>query len=67
MNKVDVVSHFGNTVKTADALKISQAAVSKWGEIIPEKQALRLGNMNIGSLKYRHEVYLKGKSRTTAK
>jgi hypothetical protein len=41
----------------AAALGITQAAVSKWGEIIPEKQALKLDRITGGQLKYDASFY----------
>lgn len=41
----------------ATALGISQAAVSKWGVIMPEKQALKLDRITEGKLKYDPLLY----------
>lgn len=35
MYKADVIAFFGSQKATGDALGISQAAVSKWGDIVP--------------------------------
>lgn len=51
MKKVDVVAHFGNTVKVAEALGIAQAAVSQWGEDIPQRRAFELQHITEGALK----------------
>ena len=59
MYKSVVVAHFGNTVKLAAFLKINSSAVSQWGEIIPEKQALKLEKLTDGSLKYDPTLYKK--------
>jgi predicted transcriptional regulator len=40
MKKEDVISFFGSQAKTARALGISQAAVSKWGETITHKHLI---------------------------
>lgn len=39
------------------ALGISQAAVSKWGPLMPEKQALKLERITAGQLKYDPLLY----------
>jgi len=52
MKKTDVLAFFGSTTATALFLKISVAAVSKWGSIIPELQAMRLERLTSGALKY---------------
>lgn len=51
MNKSDVLSHFGGTVKTARALGISHAAVVKWGDVIPLGKACQIEIMTGGELK----------------
>jgi len=57
MRKTDVVNHFGFQTKIAKALLISDASVSEWGEIIPEKQAMRLERITEGELKYDPSLY----------
>ncbi|MCV5274069.1 Cro/CI family transcriptional regulator, partial [Escherichia coli] len=42
MYKKDVIDHFGTQRAVAKALGISDAAVSQWKEVIPEKDAYRL-------------------------
>ncbi len=59
MNKHAAVAYFGNTVKLADALSITQAAVSQWGTVIPEKQALKLERLTEGALEYDPTLYKK--------
>lgn len=39
MYKKDVIDHFGTQRAVAKALGISDAAVSQWKEVIPEKDA----------------------------
>ncbi len=39
MYKKDVIDHFGTQRAVAKALGISDAAVSQWKEVIPEKEA----------------------------
>lgn len=57
MKKLEVIRHFGTQVKLAKILGISQASISNWGEVIPEKQALRLEKVTRGELKYDPSVY----------
>ncbi|USH01106.1 Cro/Cl family transcriptional regulator [Grimontia kaedaensis] len=59
MLKQDVINHFGRQRLIADTLRISQAAVSRWGDIIPEKQALRLEYLTQGALVYDPTLYKK--------
>lgn len=58
------VEHFGNKTKIAQALGISpkSGAVTQWGEIVPEKQALRLEKLTGGELCCISELYQKGRS-----
>ena len=51
MKKIDAVSHFGNTVKLAEALGIAQAAVSQWGDDVPMRRAFELEQITGGALK----------------
>ena len=44
--------------KLSEALSISHSSVSQWGEIIPEKQALRLEKLTAGELKYDPLLYV---------
>lgn len=57
MRKTDALTHYGSTTKVAKALGISQAAVSKWGDIIPELQARRLAEITNGELKFDPALY----------
>lgn len=59
MFKRDVIHYFGRQRSVAETLKISQAAISKWGPIIPEKQALRLEYLTQGHLVYNPHLYRK--------
>lgn len=59
MHKSVVISHFDNVSETARAISVSQAAVSKWGAIIPEKQAFRIERITRGKLKYDASLYEK--------
>ena len=55
MYKKDVIDHFGT--QRAVALGISDAAVSQWKEVIPEKDAYRLEVVTAGALKYQESAY----------
>lgn len=57
MKKSVALKHFGGVVKLAEALTVSHSSVSQWGEIIPEKQALRLDWLTNGKLKYDPAFY----------
>ncbi|WP_434361032.1 Cro/CI family transcriptional regulator [Parasalinivibrio latis] len=57
MLKQDVIDHFGRQALVAETLNISQAAVSRWGDIIPEKQAFRLAYLTEGALVYDQVFY----------
>ncbi|MBC3250480.1 Cro/Cl family transcriptional regulator [Serratia fonticola] len=61
MLKKDVIAHFGSQRAVAKALGISDAAVSQWKEVIPEKDAYRLEVVTSGELKHQE-----GKYRTAA-
>lgn len=51
MKKADVVAHFGNQTKVANALGISHVAVSKWGDDIPLLRAYQIERITNGALK----------------
>jgi len=57
MRKKQVIDHFGTQRAVARALGISDAAVSQWKEIIPEKDAYRLEIVTAGALKYQEKSY----------
>lgn len=59
MYKKDVIDHFGTQRAVAKALGISDAAVSQWKEVIPEKDAYRLEVVTAGALKYQESAYRK--------
>ncbi|ELY4139156.1 Cro/Cl family transcriptional regulator, partial [Cronobacter sakazakii] len=52
-----VISHFGSKAAIARALGISQVAVTRWGETVPEKRAARLDHITNGVLKYDPDFY----------
>ncbi|WP_413498913.1 Cro/CI family transcriptional regulator [Buttiauxella gaviniae] len=57
MFKKEVIDHFGTQRAIAKALGISDAAVSQWKEVIPEKDAYRLQVVTAGALKYQEAAY----------
>jgi hypothetical protein len=62
MKKTDVLHFFNNSVnEVANAFGISHSAVSQWGELIPEKQALKASLFTNGKLVYDESCYRKPK------
>jgi predicted transcriptional regulator len=59
MEKSSVIQHFGSQQKVADALGITQSAVSAWPEQIPLKSALRLEEVTEGKFTVDLALYLK--------
>ncbi|MFF6013199.1 Cro/CI family transcriptional regulator [Rahnella sp. R3(2024)] len=59
MFKSDVLKHFGGTSKAASALDISHSAVCQWGNVIPEKQAMKVERITKGKIKYVPSMYEK--------
>jgi len=57
MKKSDVINYFDTATDTGKALGISQVAVSKWGDIIPEKQAFKLAKLTKNKLIYNAMYY----------
>jgi hypothetical protein len=58
VKKIDVIAYFGTGVEVAKILDITPAAVSKWGSIIPELQAMKLERLTNGALKYNPALHL---------
>lgn len=58
MYKNLVVQYFGGVVKVAEALGLKHPAVSRWGNVIPEKQAMRLERITKGALRYEPKLYI---------
>jgi hypothetical protein len=58
MRKADVIKHFGTPSAAAEALDISVAAVSSWGEIVPEGSAYKLQVITGGVLKVNPKLYI---------
>lgn len=60
MKKKAVLKYFGNSVtEVAKACGVSCSSVSQWGEIIPERNALKLDRLTDGKLKYKESMYKK--------
>ncbi|CAI1830265.1 MULTISPECIES: Cro/CI family transcriptional regulator [Serratia] len=57
MHTTAVIKFFGSKSAAARALKISQAAVTRWGELVPEKRAVRIERITGGALKYDPVIY----------
>ncbi|CNG69979.1 TPA: Cro/Cl family transcriptional regulator [Yersinia enterocolitica] len=57
MLKKEVIAHFGSQRAVARALGISDAAVSQWKPVIPEKDAYRLAEVTNGALKFEETAY----------
>ncbi|HAS8353580.1 TPA: hypothetical protein I7721_21105 [Vibrio vulnificus] len=57
MYKSSVVDFYVSQRKVACALGVSDQAVSQWGEIIPERVALKLERITNGALKYDPSLY----------
>lgn len=58
MRKQQVIEHFkGKQVSIARALNLTPGAISQWGEIIPEAQAMKLERITGGALVYDPALY----------
>ena len=53
MKKSDVLEFFGSASKAACALGISIAAISQWGDEVPELRAFQIEKITKGKLKAR--------------
>ncbi|MCT8874176.1 Cro/CI family transcriptional regulator [Shewanella xiamenensis] len=51
MKKVAAIAHFGSQVKLAAAIGVSQAAISKWPDDVPELRAYQIELLTKGKLK----------------
>ena len=52
MQKNEVLEFFGNANKAAKALGISRAAISQWGDEVPELRAFQIQQLTKGKLKF---------------
>ena len=50
MKKQHVIDHFGSQAETARKLDVSEAAVSRWSDIIPFRRALQVEQVTDGRL-----------------
>lgn len=57
MRKQDVIDHFGDGPKTAEALEITKQAVQGWGEIVPRGIAYEVEVITDGKLRVDRSVY----------
>ncbi|EZH80398.1 Cro/CI family transcriptional regulator [Aeromonas hydrophila] len=51
MKKADAIKFFGSAAELARKLNISEAAVSQWGETIPQGRAYQIEVLTGGELK----------------
>ncbi|WP_326937969.1 Cro/CI family transcriptional regulator [Aeromonas caviae] len=51
MKKADVINYFGSAAELARKLNISEAAVSQWGDTIPQGRAYQIEVVTGGALK----------------
>lgn len=64
MKKADVIRHFGGTQNaTAEALGVTQAAVSAWPDLVPERIAWKVQVITAGRLTVNPEDYARAKRR----
>ncbi|GAA0226585.1 MULTISPECIES: Cro/CI family transcriptional regulator [Marinomonas] len=59
MHKEKVIRYFGTQQCLASTLSISSSSISQWGNVIPEKQALRIERLTNGVLKYDARLYIR--------
>ncbi len=57
MLTADAIAHFGTRSEIARALAISRAAVSKWGDVVPEGSAYKIESITGGKLKADPSLY----------
>lgn len=57
MLKKDAIKFFGSKSKLAKAAGVAASSVSVWGELVPEKNAMRLQLASDGALQYDPEFY----------
>lgn len=51
MEKTAAIAHFGSAAELARKLEITEAAVSKWGDNIPQGRAYQIEVLTAGKLK----------------
>lgn len=57
MLKKTVIDHYKRQASVAKVLRVARSTVHGWGDIIPEKQALKLDKITDGKLKYDASLY----------
>jgi predicted transcriptional regulator len=57
MRKSEVISHYGTQQNVANALGISQRAVSGWREVVPLQRAMKLQQLTDGQLQVDTALY----------
>lgn len=62
MKKTTAIDYFGSVSALAEALSISQEAVSQWGENVPELRAYQLERITNGALTVDDNQYSKPKA-----
>ncbi|QDO84528.1 Cro/Cl family transcriptional regulator [Shewanella psychropiezotolerans] len=51
MKKSAAIKFFGSQTKLAEVIKVSQAAISKWPDDVPELRAYQIEHLTKGELK----------------
>ena len=59
MKTKTAIQYFGSAKALADALGLTKGAVSHWGDVVPERNALKLERITNGALKYQESFYIK--------
>lgn len=57
MLKADVLTHYKTATKAAQALEISKAAVSRWGDVVPLVRAYDFERITRKKLKVDRSLY----------
>lgn len=51
MKKTDAINYFGSAAELAKKLNISEAAISQWGQNVPQGRAFQIEVLTGGQLK----------------
>lgn len=62
MKKTTAIEYFGSVSSLAEALNISQEAVSQWDDIVPQLRAYQLERITNGALTVDDSLYSKPKA-----
>ena len=57
MKKQEAIAYFGTQQALADAIGVSSAAVTQWGENVPPLRQLQLQQLTLGKLKASEDVF----------